>query len=68
MTLSDLRSTRDLRLPLDELIQTHGLGRVALALMRAALRPGRGRPPPVSALSDHLLRDIGLEPGDRRRR
>jgi hypothetical protein len=62
MTLTELRPAHDLRMPLDELIQTHGLGRVLLALPQAALRHYRNRPPPVGELSDHIRRDIGMEP------
>ncbi|WP_134679725.1 hypothetical protein [Paracoccus ravus] len=57
------QSARDLRAPLDDLISDHGLVRVGLALMRAALLRKRNRPPPLANLSPHLLRDIGVEPG-----
>lgn len=64
MTLATIPAARELRAPLDELIKTHGLLRVSLALLRAALRRG-GKPPPVDTLPDHLLRDIGIEPQQR---
>lgn len=67
MTLATIRAARELRAPLDELIETHGLLRVSLALLRAALRRGGRRPPPVHTLPDHLLRDIGIEPERRGR-
>ncbi|UXU73989.1 MULTISPECIES: hypothetical protein [unclassified Paracoccus (in: a-proteobacteria)] len=66
MTLSELPRARDLRAPLDELIATHGLLRVTGELLRAALRRGRNRPPPVDHLSEHLRRDIGLDPAQPR--
>ncbi|MDS9467578.1 hypothetical protein RGQ15_08325 [Paracoccus sp. MBLB3053] len=66
MNTTILRPVRDLRAPLDDLIDNHGLLRVSLALMRAAVRRGRIRPRPVTDLSDHILRDIGLEPHGRR--
>ncbi|MBD9526845.1 hypothetical protein [Paracoccus sp. PAR01] len=65
MQLTLERPVRDLRAPLDDLIDDHGLVRVGIALMRAALRRGKNRPPPVTGLTPHLLRDIGLEPGRR---
>jgi len=68
MRTISLRPARDLRAPLNELIEDHGLLQVSFALLRAALRRGKNRPPPVSGLSDHLLRDIGLEPPGRRGR
>jgi len=66
MSAISLRKARDLRAPLNELIEDHGLLRVSFALLRAALRRGKNRPPPIEGLSDHLLRDIGLEPPGRR--
>lgn len=63
MNLILKQPARDLRAPLDDLISDHGLVRVSLALMRAALMRGKNRPPPITGLSPHLLRDIGIEPG-----
>ncbi|MFH5774675.1 hypothetical protein ACHFJ0_10535 [Paracoccus sp. NGMCC 1.201697] len=63
MSVISLRPARDLRAPLDELIRDHGLLSVTLALMRAALRRGKNRPPPAEGLSEYLRRDIGLGPG-----
>lgn len=49
-----------LRSALDDIIETHGRWRVLVALV---LRPLRPRPPlPPLGLSDHLRRDIGLDP------
>lgn len=60
---------RDLRTPMNDLIAQHGRLRVALALMRAACRRRpRARHAPMCDLSDHILRDIGLEPRDGRAR
>ena len=60
MTLND---TNDLPLPsLRDLIDRHGTLAVGFAYLRAALMR-RSRPPdPAGALSDHILRDIGLMP------
>lgn len=66
MDALSLRTARDLRAPLDEMIAEHGLLSVGFALMRAALRRGKSRPPPITGFSDHMLRDIGIEPGPRR--
>lgn len=49
-----------LRAALDEIILTHGRWRVLLALAARSLRPVRPLPP--LGLSNHLRRDIGLEP------
>lgn len=57
-----LNETNDLALPnLQALIDRHGALRVGLAYLRAALAR-KPRPPdhPAEVLSDHLLRDIGL--------
>ncbi|SMO62455.1 hypothetical protein [Paracoccus laeviglucosivorans] len=59
--MNAIRVSRDLRAPLDDLIKDHGLIRVSFALMRAALSR-KTRPPPVTSLPPHLLRDIGLDP------
>ncbi|MFO1164363.1 MAG: hypothetical protein U1E55_04200 [Paracoccus sp. (in: a-proteobacteria)] len=59
------RHRRDLRTPMDELIQTHGLTVVFWAFLAAAMRRRRARPPPLDHLSDHIRRDIGLEPRDK---
>ncbi|AGT07980.1 hypothetical protein [Paracoccus aminophilus] len=68
MTALPLTPAHELRAPLDDLIDTHGIWAVATALIRAAIRR-KNRPPPVTGLSDYLLRDIGLnrkhEPPDR---
>ena len=63
MTLND---TNDLPLPrLQDLIARHGALAVGFAYLRAALAR-KTHPPDLAAemLSDHLLRDIGLQ--DRR--
>lgn len=65
--MNAIHPTRDLRTPLDDLIKRHGLIRVTLALLRAALTR-KTRPPPVTTLSPHLLRDIGLDPRHNARR
>ncbi|MTH78646.1 hypothetical protein [Paracoccus aestuariivivens] len=65
MSVTVPRPARDLRAPLNDLIDDHGLIRVSLALMRAVLGRGKNRAPPLDGLSPHLKRDIGLEP-DRR--
>lgn len=66
MTLND---STDLPLPsLRALIDRYGTLAIGMAYLRAAFArltrpPGQG----VSALSDHILRDIGLPPQDNRR-
>lgn len=66
MTLYSTGPVQDLRSEIDRLIDTHGLRRITLLVLRAILRRGRSRPPPITGLSDHLLRDIGML--DRRQR
>ncbi|WP_179379239.1 hypothetical protein [Jannaschia marina] len=46
---------------IDDIIARHGPRRVLLAALRALLRP-RARPPDVRYLSNHVRRDIGLDP------
>lgn len=61
MTLND---SKDLPLPsLQALIARHGVLAVGFAYLRAAITR-RKHPPdrPVTDLSDHILRDIGLRP------
>ena len=50
--------------PIDRLIQRYGAWRVLGAAMGAIVFGRRRRPPPlhVNRLSDHMRRDIGLEP------
>ena len=64
MNALNLRSAREIRAPIDQLIQTYGLFPVVAALIRAAFRRKKTRPPPIrlADLSDHLRRDIGLPP------
>lgn len=61
MNALPLRPARDLRVPLSELIDSHGLRAVCLTLLRLMLQRPK-RPPPVPHLPPHLLRDIGLPP------
>jgi hypothetical protein len=49
-----------LRAALDDIIDTHGRWRVLLALLLRPLQRAKRLPP--MGLSDHLRRDIGLEP------
>ena len=67
MNALNLRSAREIRAPIDQLIQTYGLFPVVAALIRAAFRRKKTRPPPIrlADLSDHLRRDIGLAPRGR---
>ncbi len=64
MNAVKFRPGRDIRLPMEDLIQNHGIIRVTVELIRAAFRFRKSRPPPMRAtdLSDHLRRDIGLGP------
>ncbi len=62
-SFSTSNDTNDLPLPnLRALIDRHGTLAVGFAYLRAALMR-KARPPDVAeALSDHILRDIGLMP------
>lgn len=70
MNAINFRPARDLRAPMEDMIRTYGLLPVVTALIRALFprRRVRARPLRVNELSDHLRRDIGLEPLDRRSR
>ncbi len=67
MNAVSFRPARELRAPMDDMIQSYGLFPVVAALIRAAFRRKKTRPPPIrlADLSDHLRRDIGLAPRER---
>lgn len=67
MNALPLRPARDLRIPLSELIDSHGIRAVSLALLRLMLQRPK-RPPPISKLPPYLLRDIGLPAEQERHR
>ena len=67
MSAVNFRPARGRRALMDDMIQSYGLFPVVAALIRAAFRRKKTRPPPIrlADLSDHLRRDIGLAPRER---